>query len=41
LIARQKRIQILCGLETISRKVTAAIIDLNTSMSQAMATHTI
>jgi golgi phosphoprotein 3 len=41
LIARQKRIQMLCGLETISRKVTAAIIDLITSVSQAMISNTI
>ncbi len=41
LIARRNRIETLCGLETISRKVTAAITDLNTSMKQTMTTKTI
>jgi hypothetical protein len=36
LAARRQRIQTLCGLETISRKVTAAIADLESSMRQAM-----
>jgi Golgi phosphoprotein 3 len=35
--ARRQRIQTLCGLETISRKVTAAIANLDASMRQAMA----
>lgn len=35
--ARRQRIQTLCGLETISRKVTAAITGLDASMRQAMA----
>jgi hypothetical protein len=34
--ARRQRIQTLCGLETISRKVTAAIADLDTTLRQAM-----
>jgi Golgi phosphoprotein 3 len=34
--ARRPRIQTLCGLETISRKVTAAIADLETNVRQAM-----
>jgi golgi phosphoprotein 3 len=38
LTARKKRIQLLCGLETISRKVTAAITDLSISMHQTMTT---
>jgi len=32
LAARRQRIQTLCGLETISRKVTSAIGDLDGSM---------
>jgi len=36
LSARRQRIQTLCGLETISRKVTAAIADLDATMRQAM-----
>ena len=36
LAARRQRIQTLCGLETISRKVTAAIADLDSTMRQAM-----
>jgi len=35
--ARRQRIQILCGLETISRKVTAAIASLDATMRQAMS----
>lgn len=41
LIARQKRIQTLCELETISRKVTAAIADFSVSMGQTMTRSTI
>lgn len=36
LAARRQRIQALCGLETISRKVTAAIADLDATMRQTM-----
>lgn len=36
LTARRKRVETLCGLETISRKVTAAIGDLDSTMRQAM-----
>ena len=36
LSARRQRIQTLCGLETISRKVTAAIADLDHSMRHSM-----
>ena len=35
--ARRQRIQMLCGLETISRKVTAAIASLDATMRQAMS----
>jgi hypothetical protein len=35
--ARRQRIQMLCKLETISRKVTAAIVSLDHSMRQAMS----
>ena len=35
--ARRQRIQTLCNLETISRKVTAAIANLDASMRQTMA----
>jgi golgi phosphoprotein 3 len=38
--ARRQRIQTLCGLETISRKVAAAIADFITSLSQAMTLNT-
>jgi len=34
--ARRRRIETLCGLETISRKVTAAITDLDSTMRQVM-----
>ena len=36
LSARRQRIQTLCGLETISRKVTAAIADLDHSMRHSV-----
>lgn len=36
LAARRQRVQTLCGLETISRKVTAAIAELDTSARHAM-----
>jgi hypothetical protein len=36
LAARRQRIHLLCNLETISRKVTDAILALETSMRQAM-----
>jgi Golgi phosphoprotein 3 len=36
LARRRTRIQTLCGLETISRKVTAAIADLDTTLRNAM-----
>jgi hypothetical protein len=36
LAARRRRIQTLCGLETISRKVTAAIADLDATVRQTM-----
>ncbi len=35
--ARRQRIQVLCNLETISRKVTAAIAELDATLRQAMA----
>ena len=35
--ARQQRIGMLCGLETISRKVAAAIASLDSTMRQAMS----
>ncbi len=35
--ARRQRIQMLCNLETISRKVTAAIAGLDATLRQAMA----
>jgi Golgi phosphoprotein 3 len=35
--SRRERIQMLCGLETISRKVTAAIASLDATMRQAMS----
>jgi golgi phosphoprotein 3 len=35
--ARRQRIHMLCGLETISRKVTAAIASLDATMRQAMS----
>ncbi|MDR3703561.1 MAG: GPP34 family phosphoprotein [Candidatus Sulfopaludibacter sp.] len=35
--ARRQRIQMLCNLETISRKVTAAITGLDATLRQAMA----
>ena len=34
---RRHRIQLLCNMETISRKVTDAILGLESSMRQAMA----
>ena len=34
--ARRERIRTLCGLETISRKVSEAIVSLDTSMRRAM-----
>ncbi len=37
LASRRKRIQLLCNMETISRKVTDAIFGLESSMRQAMA----
>jgi len=36
LSARRQRILTLCGLETISRKVTAAIVSLETTLRQSM-----
>jgi hypothetical protein len=36
LAARRRRIQMLCNLETISRKVTDAIVSLDTTLRQAM-----
>ena len=33
---RKDRIQMLCSLETISRKVTAAILNLDSSLRQSM-----
>jgi Golgi phosphoprotein 3 len=36
LASRRRRIQLLCNMETISRKVTDAILGLETSMRQAM-----
>ena len=36
LAARHARIQMLCNMETISRKVTAAIVSLETALRQAM-----
>ena len=35
--ARRQRIQMLCNLETISRKVTAAIAGLDATLRHAMA----
>jgi hypothetical protein len=37
LAARRARIQTLCNMETISRKVTGAIVNLETSLRRAMA----
>lgn len=36
LAARRRRVETLCGLETISRKLTAAIADLDSTMRQVM-----
>ena len=35
-LVRRVRIQMLCNMETISRKVTAAIVSLETALRQAM-----
>jgi hypothetical protein len=36
LAARRARIQLLCNMETISRKVSDAIVSLESSLRQAM-----